>query len=99
MIPSFVQLGRYDEAVDHINRSAAHEENPWLWAWKATIDSRSGHAEEARRALAKLEQVAGSRVDRIPMLLLAYSGTGQNERVIDLLQQAYSEHSNLVTPI
>jgi len=99
MIQAYLQLGRYDEAVDWISRRAAREEGPWTLAREAAVYGRSGHAEEAHRALAKLEQVAGSRVDRIPTLSLAYSGTGQNERVIDLLQQAYSEHSNAVVQI
>ena len=33
------------------------------------------------------------------MLLAAYSGTGQNERVLELLQKAYAEHSNAVVLI
>ncbi len=33
------------------------------------------------------------------MLLQAYSGTGQKERLIELLQKAYSEHSNAVVQI
>jgi hypothetical protein len=32
-------------------------------------------------------------------LLVAYSGTGQKDRVLDLLQQAYSEHSDAVVQI
>jgi TolB-like protein/Tfp pilus assembly protein PilF len=99
MIPSYVQLGRYDMAVDLINRWAAREEGPWTLAWKAAVYSRSGHAEEARRALAKLEQISRSRADRTVTLLIAYSGTGQKERVIELLQNAYSEHSNAVVQI
>jgi hypothetical protein len=31
--------------------------------------------------------------------LIAYSGTGQKERVIELLQRASSEHSNAVVQI
>jgi len=99
MIPSDLQLGRYDDAVDLINRWADREEGPWMMAWKAAVYSRSGHAEEARRALAKLEQISRSRTDRTVTLLIAYSGTGQKERVIALLQNAYSEHSNAVLQI
>ncbi len=99
MIPSYLQLGRYDEAVDGINRWVASDEAPWMWAWKAAVYGRSGHAEEARRALAKLEQISHSRVDRTMTLLIAYSGTGQKERVLELLQNAYSEHSNAVLQI
>jgi hypothetical protein len=32
-------------------------------------------------------------------LLIAYSGTGQKERVIELLQRASAEHSNAVVQI
>ena len=99
MIPSFVQLGRYDEAVDLINRWAGQEGGPWMLAWKTTVDSRSGRVEEARRALTELEQRAGSRPDRTATLLIAYSGAGQKERVLELLQRAYSEHSNTVVQI
>ncbi|MBV9155863.1 MAG: winged helix-turn-helix domain-containing protein [Acidobacteriaceae bacterium] len=94
MIRPYLQLGRYDEAIDALNRWAAHYQGPWMWAWKAAVYGRSGHAEEARRALAKLEQVPGP--DRTAILSIAYAGTGQKERVIQLLQRAYSEHSHVV---
>jgi TolB-like protein/DNA-binding winged helix-turn-helix (wHTH) protein/Flp pilus assembly protein TadD len=99
MIPSYLQLGRYDEAGDEIKRSEARDQGRWVWAWKAAMYGRSGHPEEARRALAKLEQISRSRTDRTAALLIAYSGTGQKDRVIELLQQAYSEHSNAITTI
>ncbi|MGA8214266.1 MAG: winged helix-turn-helix domain-containing protein [Candidatus Sulfotelmatobacter sp.] len=99
MIPCYLQLGRYDEAIDGINRWAVREEGSWFWAWKAAVYGRSGHAEEARQALVKLEQVSGSRAERTPALIVAYAGTGQKERVIELLQKAYSEHSNAVVQI
>ncbi len=99
IIPSYLQLDRYDEAIAEINRGAVHGEGPWALVRKAVVYGRSGRAGEARRALAKLEQVSASRTDRIPTLLAAYSGTGQKERVIELLQKAYSEHSNAVVQI
>ena len=92
--------GRYDEAIEGITRWVAHDDDsPWAYAWQATAYSRSGRPEEARRALEKLDQVSASRADRVPTLLVAYSGTGQNGRVLDLLQRAYSEHSNAVVKI
>jgi TolB-like protein/DNA-binding winged helix-turn-helix (wHTH) protein/Tfp pilus assembly protein PilF len=99
MIPLYLQLGRYDDAIDGINRSAARSENPWLWAWEAAVYSRSGHPEEARQALAKVERTPASGAYRTATLLIAYSGTGQKERVIELLQKAYSERSNAVVQI
>jgi adenylate cyclase len=92
-------LGRYDKAVDGLNHWATRDGEAWIWAFKTVAYSRSGHAQEADRALAKLEQISGSRADRIAMLLIAYSGTGQKDRVIELLQKAHSEHSNTVVQI
>jgi TolB-like protein/DNA-binding winged helix-turn-helix (wHTH) protein/thioredoxin-like negative regulator of GroEL len=99
MIPSYSQLGRYDEALDEINRWAAGDQSPWVWASRAAVYSRLGHAEEARGEVVKIEQLPGSRVDRTPTLLMAYVGTGQKDRALDLLQKAYSEHSNAVVQI
>jgi TolB-like protein/DNA-binding winged helix-turn-helix (wHTH) protein len=99
LIPSYLRLGRYDEAVAEINRWAARDQGPWAWASRATVYSRLGRAGEARRQLVKIEQLPGSRPDRTPALLIAYSGTGQKERVIELLQRASSEHSNAVVQI
>jgi TolB-like protein/DNA-binding winged helix-turn-helix (wHTH) protein/Tfp pilus assembly protein PilF len=98
MIPSYLQLGRYSEAVEAINRQG-DKGGPWLLAWKVAVYSRSGDAEEARRVLAKLEQIAGSRTDGTATLLIAYSGIGQKERLIELLQRAYAAHSNAVVQI
>jgi len=97
MVPSYLQLRRYDDALEAIDRWSSQEQEPWAWAWKAAVYGRSGRAEEAQRALAKAIQTSGSRADRTALLLVAYSG--QKESVIDLLQKAYSEHSNAVVPI
>jgi len=97
MISAYLQMGKYDEAIEGINNSV--EEGPWTWAGKAAVYGRSGHTKEARLALAKLEQLPESQVYRTAALLIAYSGTGQKERVIDLLQQAYSDHSNTLMQI
>lgn len=99
MVPSYLQMGRYDEAIDAINHWPEHERGLWPWAWKAAVYGRSGRPEEARRALAKLEQVPASQIGLPAILLVAYSGTGQKERVLELLEKAYSEHSNAVMQI
>jgi len=96
MIFPYLQLGRYDKALEVIKHWAGREESLGTWTFRAAVYGRSGHAEEARRALVKLEQVSVSRPDQTPALLLAYSCTGRKERFIELLQKAYSEHSNAV---
>jgi TolB-like protein/Tfp pilus assembly protein PilF len=99
MIPAYLQLGRYDDAVKVIDRWEAVGEGPWMWGWKAAVYARAGHADEARRALAKLEQTSGSPANRAPTLLIAYLGMDQKERALGLLQQMYAEHSNAVVQI
>jgi TolB-like protein/DNA-binding winged helix-turn-helix (wHTH) protein len=99
MIPSYSELGRYDEALDEMDRWAAGDQGPWAIAMRAAVYSRLGRAEEARREVVNIEQLPGSRIDRTPALLVAYSGTGQKERAIELLQKAFSEHSNAVVQI
>jgi tetratricopeptide (TPR) repeat protein len=99
MIPAYLQLGRYDEAVKVIDRWEAAGEGPWMWSWKAAVYARAGHPDEARRALAKLEQGSGLAANRDAALLTAYSGTDQKERALKLLQQLYAEHSNAVVKI
>jgi TolB-like protein/DNA-binding winged helix-turn-helix (wHTH) protein/Flp pilus assembly protein TadD len=99
MIPAYLQLGRYDDAIKVIDRWEAAGEGPWMWGWKAAVYARAGHPDEARRALAKLEQSSGSPANRDASLLIAYSGTGQKERALALLQQMYAEHSNAVVQI
>jgi tetratricopeptide (TPR) repeat protein len=99
IIPCYFQLGRSDEAVDLINRWAGRDQGQWTLAWKVAVYSRSGHAEEARRAVAKLEQISRPRADRTPTLLLGYLNAGEKDQAIELLQRAYSEHSNVVVQI
>jgi TolB-like protein/DNA-binding winged helix-turn-helix (wHTH) protein/Tfp pilus assembly protein PilF len=99
MLSSYLQLGAYNEAIKVIKRLADRDKSPWDWAWEAAVYGRSGHAQETRQALEKLQQGYGSRADRIPTLLIAYLGTGQKEQALDLLERAYSEHSNAVLQI
>jgi TolB-like protein/DNA-binding winged helix-turn-helix (wHTH) protein/Tfp pilus assembly protein PilF len=99
MIRFYLQLGNYDKVLDLVRYEEAHDGSPWEWAWKAAIYGRSGQLEDARRALAKLDEAPTSRLDRNEMFLLAYSATGEKEKVISLLQKAYAERSNIVTQI
>ncbi len=99
LISFYLQLGRYGEVLEAIDHGADHNDGAWAWAYRAAVYGRSGRAEEARRALAKLEQVSRSRTGRTVTLLIAYSGTGPKDRVIELLQKAYSERSNAVVQI
>jgi TolB-like protein/DNA-binding winged helix-turn-helix (wHTH) protein/Tfp pilus assembly protein PilF len=99
MVPVNLQLGRYDEAIEGIEHWEDRDHSAWAWAWEAAVYGRWGYAEEARRALARLDRMTGSQVYRTATLLVAYAGMGERERVIELLQTAYEEHSNVVVQI
>jgi tetratricopeptide (TPR) repeat protein len=100
MIPPYLLLGNYKEAIDGVESWRAQEpEQTWMWAWAAYVYGRSGRDGEARRWLDKVEQLPLSRPDRSVMLVLADLGTGQNERALELLDRAYAEHSNAVMQI
>ncbi len=99
MIAPYLQLGRYADATDATRHWTASENDPWRLACEVAIYGRSGRSAEAHRTLARLEKVVGSRPDRYVMLLTAYSATGQKERVFELLDKAYAEHSNSLVVI
>jgi tetratricopeptide (TPR) repeat protein len=98
-ISIYLQMGQYDKAIEGIKRAAESRSSIWMWAWAAAVYARSGHPREARQALAKVEQISASQPFRTATLLIAYSGMGEKEKMIDLLQKAYSEHSNAVVQI
>jgi len=99
LVPMYLQLGRYDKAFEGLRRWEAQGEDSWVLAWKAAAFGKAGKTEEARTSLARLEKISASQPERIVALLIAYSGMGDRENVIELLQQAYSEHSNAVLQI
>jgi len=97
IVGSYVQERKFSEALDEINRLRSADDQPLIWGLKAFVYGRWGRSEDAREALAKFEQVwPRSPVDRIAAAPYAYLGTEPNEKVLRLLEQAYSEHSNAV---
>jgi TolB-like protein/DNA-binding winged helix-turn-helix (wHTH) protein/Tfp pilus assembly protein PilF len=99
LIDAYEQAGRAAEATDEVDRFAPND-SPWYWAQRVNLYGRSGRTSDARRGLAKLEQLVRHQpLLATPTLLLAYVGTGQNDLAIGLLQKAYAEHSNVVTTL
>jgi TolB-like protein/DNA-binding winged helix-turn-helix (wHTH) protein/Flp pilus assembly protein TadD len=96
LVPCYLQQGRYEDAIEEL-RNWGH--GPGSWAWQAVAYSRAGREKEALQAIAKVQQVSTSHPDRTAALLLAYTATGQKERLLELLRTAYTEHSNAVVQI
>ncbi len=99
MVACDLQLGRYDDVREVLNRWTQHGEKTWSMAWEAAVDFRLGHPDEARVIVQKLERLPASKADRTALLLTVYSRTGDIDRAIDLLNQAYADHSNVLATI
>ena len=104
MVFAYVQEGRLAEAQDEIERFNP-DDPAWNWAMRAYVSGRWGRSEEARQALEKLEQVPPSSRSQpdgtqrsvwTQMLVTAYVGMDRKNEAIGLLQNAYSERSNLM---
>jgi len=98
LIPSYLQMGKYDEAIEAVDQWAGGE-TPWMWAWKAAVYGRAGRTRDARKMVANLERLPDSRPDRCPTLLIGYLGAEEKDQEIQLLKKAYSEHSNAVVQL
>lgn len=97
---SYVQQHKFGDALDEIHHWRSPEDWPWMWAMSAYVYGQSGRAGDARRAFDKFERsMPISQAGRTAGALFAYAGTKRNEQVIQLLQTAYSEHSNAVVQI
>jgi TolB-like protein/DNA-binding winged helix-turn-helix (wHTH) protein len=97
LILSYVQTGKFAEAMHAVDQWTPEPDGVWAWGWKAYVYGRWGHIADAEHALAKFEQML-SHYPNDPKagLSFAYIGTGRNEQAIMLLQQLYSEHSPLI---
>ncbi len=97
---AYLQEGKFAEAREASDLVHGPDDAAWIWVRRTLLYGRWGRQAEARRALAKFEQLAPSLgADRMSASLLAYNGAGDKEKVISLLQIAYAEHSNAVVEL
>jgi len=100
IVSAYVEEGRFQEAMDEVERSLPPDDSPWTCSVKAYVYGRWGRTAQAQQAMAKLEQT----IQRVPgqqtsVLLTAYLGTNQKDQGIALLQKAYAEHSHTVVDL
>ncbi|MGB9120640.1 MAG: tetratricopeptide repeat protein [Candidatus Angelobacter sp.] len=97
---TYVQQGKFAEALKENDLIGIAEDSPWNWAFRAYIYNHSGNVAQAKHALAKFEELSPRlRSDAILARLVAYNGSPQREKVMLLLEQAYKEHSPALTSI
>lgn len=94
IILSYVQQGKFAEALEEQNRQSQH---PWTWAMKAYIYGRWGRKEEFERALKKFQQLAPQLTEPTPAELFAYLGAPDRNKILSLLEKAYQERSPALT--
>lgn len=101
VIGDYVQLGRFQEALDEAEKwRRKNEQDPWVWAWEAYVYGRAGQSANARKALERLTAAARNWPgDSTQMFVLAYAGMNDREQAIQYLQKAYQEHSNALTAL
>ena len=100
LIHSYVQTGRFPEAVREVDQWTSASYAMWAWGWRAYVYGRWGHTTEAESALATFEQLLSQLPnDPRPGLLLPYIGTGRKDQAMSLLQQLYVEHSPVVATL
>jgi TolB-like protein/DNA-binding winged helix-turn-helix (wHTH) protein/Tfp pilus assembly protein PilF len=100
MVAAYVQQGKFAEALKENDLIENAETPQWYWAFRAYIYNHSGNAVQAQHALAKFEQLSTRlRSDAILARLYAYNGSSQQGKAMLLLDQAYREHSPVLTNI
>lgn len=97
---AFVEEGRFPEALSNVQSWRRYDQSPWTWALETYLESRRGHPQEAREALAELRrQSRNANFDPAPMLVVAYIGMGEIDRAIKLLQRSVAHRDSYVTTL
>ena len=100
LVFAHVQKGQFDQALADIEKQRRPADSPGIWVMRSYVYGRAGQLAQARRALAKFEQLdRHGQLDPAAMHVLAYAGMGDKEKLFKALQQAYLERSNSLTAL
>ncbi len=93
----FLQLGQYDDAIVALREAVARESDPDFISDLAHAYAVAGRRDEARRTLAKVQDVARRRY--VPPVYIArvYAGLGENAQALAWLNRAFQERSDQLT--
>jgi TolB-like protein/DNA-binding winged helix-turn-helix (wHTH) protein/Flp pilus assembly protein TadD len=96
---SLLQEGKFEEALNEIERGHPAADSPGTWILRAVVYGRWGKTEQAQQALARVEHYSAQSGMARVRLLPAYVNAGRKDQAMALLQEAYAEHSNAVLTI
>jgi len=95
---AYIYKGMYDKGIEVIARSLATDGGePALSPDLAYINAVTGKKAEARRTLAQLLAIAKEAPVDPGLISLVHVGLGQSQPALMLLEQAYRQHSPMMT--
>ena len=103
VINAYVERGRFDDAMKDLENwtrdSGDSGDSGWIIATRAYVYGRSGQADKAQEALAKLEKTATKQDVNTAAMIFAHFGVGNNDATMRWLEKAYAQHSNAMTAL
>jgi TolB-like protein/DNA-binding winged helix-turn-helix (wHTH) protein/Flp pilus assembly protein TadD len=100
MAGPYEQKGMFADALTELRTwPVSQSDSPYYWSMQAYFYGRTGEPEQARRALAKLEEMNRHRPIDPAIVSWAYLGIGDNHRALSGLERAYAQHSNVMTTL
>jgi TolB-like protein/DNA-binding winged helix-turn-helix (wHTH) protein/Tfp pilus assembly protein PilF len=95
----YVEKGMFAEALANNEWFRPKISAASYWSWRAYIQGRAGHTEDARRALNELLKVNAAHTPVDPIVIAqAYAGLGEKAVALSWLEKAYAQRSDeLVT--
>jgi TolB-like protein/DNA-binding winged helix-turn-helix (wHTH) protein/Flp pilus assembly protein TadD len=103
IVQAYVEEGRTQEALEHIDTWNQLDPGPWIHATRAYVYGRAGDTDGALASIAQLEQVihAGKpwRVDPAALRAFAWAGLKDKPHTLQSLEAGYANRQNFITEI
>jgi eukaryotic-like serine/threonine-protein kinase len=90
------QTGKYDEAIQSLDRATHLDSSPYPLAYLAWASARSGNKERALKALQELEQKSHEVYVPRYQIAAVYVGLDDKAKALDSLQQAFSNREEII---
>ena len=99
IIPAYVQKGQFQDAfADAEAWHRAAGDAPWIASWQAFAYGRSGDYRNAQEAMQRaLELNREWNLDMTQFIIVCYSGLGDKEKLMALLERATRDRTNVPT--
>ncbi|HEX5282928.1 MAG TPA: winged helix-turn-helix domain-containing protein [Bryocella sp.] len=96
----YIQSRMYAPAFARVKElRAGFGDADWLLSMQAYVEANAGRREEARLALENLQQLSRRHQVDPQLFFWPYIALGDKEKALDSLEQALSQHSNIITSL